>query len=467
MKDIQFTLAARCEAAGRDNNEDNYQLIADIATDSANFTSDQVLTLGSKGTLLVVCDGMGGMNAGEVASAIAVKTIKECFTANLITKEVLADPEKYIVQSIQAADAAIKEEGKRNPETEGMGSTIVLTWLLNGKAYVGWCGDSRAYRYNPVTGLERLSHDHSYVQELVDAGSITEELAFFHPNNNIITRSLGDPRGTAQPDIKVFDIQENDLYLLCSDGLCGCLQDAQILAVLEQKHETLSQCRDALWKADEEAGWHDNVTTVLAQITKGGIVPQTKTLENTNEISASKAKLIRTNKMLKAALIGIGVLIVAGALAWVGYKYYPKVKGFIKDNGKDVAVVPDTITGSPSTDINTVEQAEPAEPEELKSGSATTSVSVPKPSNKSTSKIDSVAQKIKDEAARNATKEKKIAEERKEAKTGVKTAKMDAESTEKQEPTPADKTTEKKQSEKVVTVETTSTEEKKDTIKNK
>ena len=348
MKDIQFTLAARCEAAGRDNNEDNYQLIADIATDNASFTSDQVLTLGSKGTLLVVCDGMGGMNAGEVASAIAVKTIKECFTANLITKEVLADPEKYIVRSIQAADAAIKEEGKRNPETEGMGSTIVLTWLLNGNAYVGWCGDSRAYRYNPVTGLERLSHDHSYVQELVDAGSITEELAFFHPNNNIITRSLGDPRGAAQPDTKMFDIQENDLYLLCSDGLCGCLQDAQILAVLEQKHDTLSKCRDALWKADEEAGWHDNVTTVLAQITKGGIVPQAQSLENTNEISVSKAKLIRTNKMLKAALISIGVLIIAGALAWVGYNYYPKVISIIKEgmSVSDTTNVDSTLTTS-------------------------------------------------------------------------------------------------------------------------
>lgn len=190
MKDIRFTLAARCEAAGRDNNEDNYQVISDIASDTYTFAAGEELTLGDKGTLLVVCDGMGGMNAGEVASAIAVKTVKEAFAAEHISKEALANPEKFIVQAIQAADAAIKAEGKRNPETEGMGSTIVLAWLLRGKAYIGWCGDSRAYRYNPASRLERLSHDHSYVQELVDAGSITEELAFFHPNNNIITRSL-------------------------------------------------------------------------------------------------------------------------------------------------------------------------------------------------------------------------------------------------------------------------------------
>ncbi len=310
---IHFTLAARCEAAGRDNNEDNYQVISDIAADRYDFTANAELTLGDKGTLLVVCDGMGGMNAGEVASAIAVKTVKEAFAAERISKEALDNPEKFIVQAIQAADAAIKEEGKRNPDTEGMGSTIVLAWLLRGKAYIGWCGDSRAYRYNAVSGLERLSHDHSYVQELVDAGSITEELAFFHPNNNIITRSLGDPRGAAQPDTKVFDIQQGDLYLLCSDGLCGCLQDTQIQSVIEQHHTTVAECRDALWQADEAAGWHDNVTTVLAQITNGGVAAKPKP----NEISRSKEILLAQNRRLKRLLMGGGVGIVAVVLVAV------------------------------------------------------------------------------------------------------------------------------------------------------
>lgn len=309
---IHLTLAARCEAAGRDNNEDNYQVISDIAADRYDFTANAELTLGDKGTLLVVCDGMGGMNAGEVASAIAVKTVKEAFAAEHITDEALDNPEKFIVQAIQAADAAIKEEGKRNPDTEGMGSTIVLAWLLRGKAYIGWCGDSRAYRYNAVSGLERLSHDHSYVQELVDAGSITEELAFFHPNNNIITRSLGDTRGTAKPDTKVFDIQQGDLYLLCSDGLCGCLQDAQIQSVIEQHHATVAECRDALWQADEAAGWHDNVTTVLVQITNGGIAAKPK--PKTNDISRSKEILLAQNHRLKRLLVGGGAGIVAVVL---------------------------------------------------------------------------------------------------------------------------------------------------------
>lgn len=317
MKDIKFTLAARCEAAGRDSNEDNYQIIADIATDRHGFTANEELALGNLGTLLVVCDGMGGMNAGEVASAIAVQTIKDCFCKSKITKDALARPEKFITAAIQSADAAIKAESKRSTATEGMGSTIVLMWLLHGKAYVGWCGDSRAYRYNAVSGLERLSHDHSYVQELVDAGSITEELAFFHPNNNIITRSLGDPRGTAQPDVRVFDIQQGDIYLLCSDGLCGCLQDHQIQEVIEQHHATVSECRDALWAADEAAGWHDNVTTILAQITAGGIPPVKHTADvapKDTAISASKAKLLRTNRRLKLIIAAIlAVVLIASA----------------------------------------------------------------------------------------------------------------------------------------------------------
>jgi serine/threonine protein phosphatase PrpC len=221
-------MAARCEAAGRPNNEDNYQLDDNLSDNSWGFTADAEVSLGEKGALLVVCDGMGGMNAGEVASDIAVKTIKEWFTTEKLTDATIAAPCKYIASAIVAADAAIKAHSKTNPDTEGMGSTIVLAWLLGQKVYVGWCGDSRCYRFNPALGLERLSHDHSYVQELVDAGKLTEELAFDHPNNNIITRSLGDPRGAAQPDTKEFDLYDQDIILLCSDGLCGTLRDNEM-----------------------------------------------------------------------------------------------------------------------------------------------------------------------------------------------------------------------------------------------
>lgn len=312
---LLFRMAARCEAAGRPNNEDNYQLDDNLTDNDWGFTTDAEVDLKEKGALLVVCDGMGGMNAGEVASDVAVRTIKEWFTSEKLTKDILDAPMEYIKAAIIAADVKIKQHSQDFPETEGMGSTIVMAWMLGQKVYVGWCGDSRCYRYNPKLGLERLSHDHSYVQELVDAGKLTEELAFDHPNNNIITRSLGDPRGAAQPEVKAVELYNEDIILLCSDGLCGCLRDNEIEEQIRNNQLSMMACRDALWNADEAAGWHDNVTIALAQIISGAkAVPLTT---NNEKISNSKAELIKANKRLKLTLCGIGVLVVLVALFFV------------------------------------------------------------------------------------------------------------------------------------------------------
>ena len=324
---ILFRMAARCEAAGRPNNEDNYQLDDNLSDNSWGFTADAEVSLGEKGALLVVCDGMGGMNAGEVASDIAVKTIKEWFTTDKLTDAAVAAPCKYITSAIVAADAAIKVHSKTYPDTEGMGSTIVLAWLLGQKVYVGWCGDSRCYRFNPALGLERLSHDHSYVQELVDAGKLTEELALDHPNNNIITGSLGDPRGAAQPDTKEFDLYDQDIILLCSDGLCGTLRDNEIAELIKQHQTSMQECRDALWDADEAAGWTDNTTIALAQIISGGKDATTanKTATASTDISTSKAKLIAANKRLKLILSGVVFIILLCAIVATAYKYKAQI----------------------------------------------------------------------------------------------------------------------------------------------
>ena len=311
---IKFRMAARCEAAGRPNNEDNYQLDSDLSDNEWGFTADAEVKLGDKGALLVVCDGMGGMNAGEVASAIAVKTVKDCFSADKLTSKVLENPCAFLKEVIVQADSEIKSHSKKYPETEGMGSTIVIAWILGTKVYVGWCGDSRCYRFNSNTGLERLSHDHSYVQELVDAGKITEELAFDHPNNNIITRSLGAPRGTAKPDTKEFELYNNDIILLCSDGLCGTLRDNEIAEQIEKHQTSMQECRDALWEADKAAGWNDNVTIGLFQVISGCpeavILGLNTTSTATQEVSTSKAKLIKANKRLKIILISIIAILV-------------------------------------------------------------------------------------------------------------------------------------------------------------
>lgn len=335
---IIFRMAARCEAAGRPNNEDNYQVDENLSDNKWGFTADKELSLSEKGALLVVCDGMGGMNAGEVASAIAVNTIKKWFDAERLTDEILSNDKlrlQYIQDAIQAADEAIKQDSKQNPEHEGMGSTIVLAWLLGKKVYVGWCGDSRAYRYNSKTGLVRLSHDHSYVQELVDAGKLTEELAFDHPDNNIITRSLGDPRGKAQPDTRVFDLANEDIILLCSDGLCGCLRDKQIETVISNNQTSMQQLRDALWQADEAAGWHDNVTIVLAQILSGAMeMPASEK----KMMSDSKAKLIGKNRRLKIIITCLVLLIVIVIGVFGGLYLYKQGRFSCSDTEVEVII---------------------------------------------------------------------------------------------------------------------------------
>ena len=272
MSGIKFSMAARCEAAGRPNNEDNFQLTDNLAGDQWSFITDNEVELGEKGALLIVCDGMGGMNAGEVASKIAVDTIKEWFASDRLTGELIetsASMIRYIGKSIVAADTQIKEAGKNDPEKEGMGSTIVLAWIIGQSVFIGWCGDSRAYCFNPADGLKRLSRDHSYVQGLVDSGKLSEELAFDHPDSNVITRSLGDTRSVAKPEVKEYPLHEGDIIMLCSDGLCGMLRDHEIEAIMSENTDSMAACRDALWDAARNAGWHDNVTIGLCRFLSG------------------------------------------------------------------------------------------------------------------------------------------------------------------------------------------------------
>ena len=308
MNEIIIRLAARCEEAGRSNNEDNFIISSNLTQSQWGFEADKKINLSLRGTLLVVCDGMGGMNAGEVASEIAVRTIKEFFSDDKLTDDVCRSSssiKKFIENAIIAADTAIKEDTNKITEHKGMGSTIVLAWFINGKVYIGWCGDSRAYCYNPINGLQQLSHDHSYVQELVDAGKITADLAFNHPNSNVITRSLGDPNGIARPDVKEFDLHNNDIILLCSDGLCGYVRDAEIEATIKEHQTSMVECRDALWSVAENAPWGDNVTIELLQVISGAKIAEK---QNSSELPTKKHNGIFILLSLLLALI-IGVII--------------------------------------------------------------------------------------------------------------------------------------------------------------
>ena len=151
-------------------------------------------------------------------------------------------------------------------ETAGMGTTIVICWLLEDIAYIAWCGDSRCYVFNKLQGLKALTKDHSYVQELVDQGKLSEEEAFTHPQNNIITRGLGDFDTEAVPDIITYTSLPGDMIMLCSDGLCGYCTDKAIEKTMKARHAQPRQCVTALLKIALEAGGGDNITVATALI---------------------------------------------------------------------------------------------------------------------------------------------------------------------------------------------------------
>lgn len=279
MARISFNLAAKCDKAGRSQNQDNYWVCPDLSRINDSFDDvigkDKDITLSDKGALLVVADGMGGMNAGEKASELVIKGVQKGFSK--IPEGILGYDDQmlsFIRDIIISSDQLIKDYAKANREADGLGSTIVLLWLWGEKAYCGWCGDSRIYRYNPNNSLVRLSHDHSYVQELVDNGKIEPEEAFDHPDGNIVTRALGDNGEKANPELKVYDICERDVFLLCSDGLCGLLQDKQIEDIISVNCSSTKDALAALWKAGETEVWTDNATIDLLNIVEGGAQPK-------------------------------------------------------------------------------------------------------------------------------------------------------------------------------------------------
>lgn len=276
MSDIKFRIAAKTDVGCvRTNNEDNFQAAADLTQQSMTWVNNQTYDLGANGALMVVADGMGGMNAGEVASAIAIDTVREFFTPENLTPEVLKNRftiEKFMKDVAVEGDRRIKR--KSTSETHGMGTTIVMAWLLDGFCYICWCGDSRAYIYNKTTGLFQVTKDHSYVQTLVDAGEISEEDAFDYPNSNVITRCLCDAKQKAEPDCLLVPqpLCDGDIILLCSDGLSGLLRDYAIQKIVESSTDNVNVMTDNLIDAALAAGGNDNVTVAVAAIDSGGAV---------------------------------------------------------------------------------------------------------------------------------------------------------------------------------------------------
>lgn len=282
-KTINLRLVAYSDAAGKfddqaplNGNEDNFYVDDDLTDDIIGPSRlDTPIALSSMGCLLAVADGMGGQNAGEVASEIAVNTIAEFFKADRLTPEILkneASRAEYIKQTIIEADRRVKAGAEGHPERFGMGSTIIISWIVDGTITTGWLGDSRCYRFNTRYGLVPVSRDHTYVQELADNGILSYNDTFGHPQGNIVTRSLGDPDTNPLPEAVSAPLYNGDIILMCSDGLSGVVPDRpmrdisdSIQDIMTADANDLTAMKNHLMQAAERQDWYDNVTVLLAR----------------------------------------------------------------------------------------------------------------------------------------------------------------------------------------------------------
>lgn len=220
--------------------------------------------------LLLLADGMGGAAAGEVASSAAVQVIRRLDTAEISGDDMI----EALAGAVHRANERLSELVEEDPEREGMGSTVTALMFDGQRLGLAHLGDSRAYRMRDGL-LYQLSHDHTFVQSLVDEGRISQEEAFTHPHRNLILRVL-DGRPDSDPDLEMLDVQAGDRLMLCSDGLPDYVSEEVIAASMASG--TPDSVVVELITHALEAGSNDNVTCVVADVIEtpptSGITPQ-------------------------------------------------------------------------------------------------------------------------------------------------------------------------------------------------
>lgn len=207
----------------------------------------------------VLCDGMGGANAGNVASSIAVETISEYIIKSYRPNMPEHITEKIMRGAVESANIRLFELSKGNSDLKGMGTTVVTVLVSGNIAYTLHAGDSRAYLFNG-NQINRITTDHSVVQTLIDLGKITEEEAKTHPEKNVITRALG-VKDTIYTDFNVTEFNKDNKILLCSDGLSNYFSDESLAKMFTEKSpEALTE---ALVNFANNSGGSDNITAVI------------------------------------------------------------------------------------------------------------------------------------------------------------------------------------------------------------
>ncbi len=219
------------------------------------YTSE--MPIGNLPNVFIVADGMGGHNAGDYASKYTVETIvKE------IEHSFEKNPVKILEKAIEEANAHIREKANEDEALSGMGTTVVAATCLGKYLKVANVGDSRLYIMNQ-NEIRQITRDHSLVEEMVRMGGIDRETARNHPDKNIITRAVG-VKESVEVDFFDVELQENDLVLMCSDGLTNMLEDEEIRMILNGQRDIVEKAEE-LVKAANNNGGKDNISVILIE----------------------------------------------------------------------------------------------------------------------------------------------------------------------------------------------------------
>jgi PPM family protein phosphatase len=253
----------------REHNEDNF-IVADLSRKTRGLMeTDRTQLVGPRGTLMAVCDGMGGAAAGEVASQLAVDIIFE----RMGDGEGAKDRDEFarrIVRSIEEAGQRIYQEAKADRTRRGMGTTSTVAALMDDHLFLGQVGDSRGYLLRNGKFVQ-VTRDQSLVNQLIEAGQLTEEEAETFEHNNIILQALGTS-DTVQVDLTYVELRRGDILMLCSDGLSGMVRTDELREILANAGDPLEACKQLTEKANQ-AGGHDNITCIVARFEGPGLRP--------------------------------------------------------------------------------------------------------------------------------------------------------------------------------------------------
>jgi protein phosphatase len=237
-----------------------------LRTDTGRQRRDNEDNAFARAPVFVVADGMGGAQAGEVASKIATETFEQGLPDS-------GSPEERLAERVREANHQIHELSRSDRERAGMGTTLTAAYVDDTSVAIAHVGDSRAYLFRDGT-LERLTQDHSLVEELVRQGKLTPEQAAGHPQRSIITRALG-PEANVEVDTWTYPVRAGDILLLCSDGLTTMISEPRVAEILSEAG-SLDGAADALIDAANEAGGRDNITVVLFRLQEVGEDGQTQ-----------------------------------------------------------------------------------------------------------------------------------------------------------------------------------------------